>query len=41
MPLMKFLRINGTARISFYLYNSFEDIDKLIKSLKTVSEVLK
>ena len=38
MPLMKSLKIpqNGTARISFYFYNSFEDIDKLIESLKKI-----
>ncbi|MBW2985353.1 cysteine desulfurase [Candidatus Woesearchaeota archaeon] len=34
MPLMDKLGIAGTARISFYLYNTFEDIDKLIESLK-------
>ena len=34
MPLMKKLGIAGTARISFYIYNTFEDIDKFIKLLK-------
>ena len=34
MPLMKKLGIAGTARISFYIYNTFEDIDKFIELLK-------
>ena len=29
MPLMKKLGISGTIRISFYFYNTFEDVDKL------------
>lgn len=36
MPLMKKLRISGTARISFAFYNTFEDIDKFIKAIKEI-----
>lgn len=38
MPLMKKLGISGTCRVSFYFYNTFEDIDKFIESLKKVKE---
>ncbi|MFH1325382.1 MAG: SufS family cysteine desulfurase [archaeon] len=39
MPLMKTLKLDkGTVRISFYLYNTFEDIDKLIVALKKITE---
>ena len=34
MPLMKKLKIPGTCRISFYLYNTFEDIDKFTKGIR-------
>lgn len=34
MPLHQFYRINGSVRASFYLYNDFSDIDKLILNLK-------
>ncbi len=33
-PLMKALHIQATVRVSFYLYNSYEEIDVLIKALK-------
>jgi len=39
MPLMKKLNKTGTCRISFAAYNTKEDIDKLIESLKKVQEV--
>ena len=29
-PLMKWLKVSATARASFYLYNTEEDIDKLV-----------
>lgn len=35
-PLLRFLGINSTCRISFYLYNSKDDIDKFIESIKNV-----
>lgn len=34
MPLMTHLGIPGTARASFAFYNSFEDVDALVASLK-------
>ncbi len=37
MPLMTKLGIpGGVCRASFYFYNTFEDVDKLIKSLKKI-----
>ncbi|RCW48660.1 cysteine desulfurase [Halanaerobium sp. MA284_MarDTE_T2] len=38
-PLMKYLDINSSARISFYLYNDREDIDVFINSIKKVREM--
>lgn len=38
MPLMKKLGISGTARASFYFYNTKEDIDKFIKALNKINE---
>ncbi len=40
-PLMKKLKIPGTARASFYLYNGYEDVDALIKGIEKVIEVFK
>jgi len=34
MPLMDVLRVGATARASFYVYNTKEDIDKLIMSIE-------
>ena len=39
MPLMKLLDVQGTARTSFYLYNTKEEIDKLIEGIKKVKKV--
>ncbi len=39
MPLMQVLGISGTARASFYLYNSREDVDSLIEGLEKVRKV--
>ena len=33
MPLMKELDVSGTVRASFYFYNTFEEVDKLIESV--------
>ena len=33
-PLMRFLKIDSTCRASFYLYNTKEDVDKLVQALK-------
>lgn len=35
-PLMKYLDVAATSRISFYLYNTTEDIDKFIEAIKNV-----
>lgn len=32
-PLMRYLGIDSTCRASFYLYNTKEDVDKLVKAL--------
>ena len=41
MPLMNKLKIQGTNRISFQIYNTKEDIDILIKAIHKVQEVFK
>jgi cysteine desulfurase/selenocysteine lyase len=33
MPLMKELDVSGTVRASFYFYNTFEEVDKLVESV--------
>lgn len=38
-PLMRYLDVAATARASFYVYNTTEDIDRFIQSLKTVKEI--
>ncbi|MBM7586193.1 cysteine desulfurase/selenocysteine lyase [Bacillus pakistanensis] len=37
-PLMKWLKVSATARASFYLYNTEEDIDKLAAGLVKTKE---
>ncbi|MFP3917990.1 cysteine desulfurase [Lysinibacillus telephonicus] len=37
-PLMKWLQVSATARASFYMYNSKEDIDALVKGLRQAKE---
>ena len=37
-PLMKWLNVSATARASFYLYNSEEDIDKLVEGIGKTKE---
>jgi len=39
-PLMRKLGVTGAARASFYLYNTREEIDKLIEGLRVTAEVL-
>lgn len=39
-PLMKDLKVSGTARASFYIYNTKEEIDFLFESLKEAEKVL-
>ncbi|MEK6817574.1 MAG: SufS family cysteine desulfurase [Nanoarchaeota archaeon] len=41
MPLMKKLGISGTCRASFSIYNTKEDVDKLVLGLKKVQEIFK
>jgi len=41
MPLMDKLGIAGTSRISFYLYNTFEDIDSIVEAIKKAKKVFK
>ena len=38
IPLMKRLGVSGTVRASFYIYNTFEDIDELVEGIKKVKE---
>jgi cysteine desulfurase/selenocysteine lyase len=37
-PLMKWLKATATARASYYLYNTEEDIDKLVEGLVKTKE---
>jgi len=37
-PMHKKLGLNGSARVSFYLYNTFEEIDKFLEVLKYISK---
>ena len=37
-PLMKWLNVSATARASFYIYNTEEDIDKLVAGLVKTKE---
>jgi cysteine desulfurase/selenocysteine lyase len=39
-PLMAYLKVPGTSRISFYFYNTKEEIDIFIEALKNAREVL-
>ena len=40
-PLHRYLGINSTCRASFYLYNSTDDVDRLIEGLKKVRTVMR
>ena len=40
-PLMKYYKIDGTARMSFGVYNTQDDVDYFIKSLNEVMKILK
>lgn len=39
--LTKFLGCNGTLRASFYIYNDFDDVDRLVSVIKRVIEFFK
>ena len=41
MPLMQRLDVPGTARASFYIYNTLEEVDALIEALNTASSYFK
>jgi len=41
MPLHHQLKVEGTVRVSFYLYNTQEDIEKLVNGLKKVYQRLR
>ena len=38
-PLMRYLGIDSTCRASFYIYNTKEDVDTLVKGLKHAYEM--
>ncbi|MBX9692781.1 MAG: cysteine desulfurase, partial [Cyanobacteria bacterium] len=38
-PLMDYLKIQGTARASFYIYNTLDEIDILVDSLKEAGKI--
>jgi cysteine desulfurase / selenocysteine lyase len=38
-PIMDFFEIAGTNRVSFSIYNSVEDVDKLVVAIKKVNEI--
>jgi cysteine desulfurase / selenocysteine lyase len=40
-PIMDFFNLPGTNRVSFSIYNTFEDIDKLIEALDLVNKTMK
>jgi cysteine desulfurase/selenocysteine lyase len=40
-PLMKKFGVTGTVRASFYIYNTFEDVDVLIQGIKSAQEYFK
>lgn len=39
-PLMKYLNLNSTARVSFYFYNTKEEVDIFVDNLKSVRKWL-
>jgi cysteine desulfurase/selenocysteine lyase len=39
-PLMRDLKVSGTARASFYIYNTEEEIDTLVKALQGADKVM-
>ena len=40
-PLMRYLEIDSTCRASFYLYNTKEDVEKLVEALNKAYEMFK
>src|SRR3989338_7550652 len=41
MPLMTSLKINGTNRASFHIYNNKQDIDALVKAIQKAQDIFK
>ncbi|MBR1523481.1 MAG: aminotransferase class V-fold PLP-dependent enzyme, partial [Lachnospiraceae bacterium] len=39
-PLMDYLNVGNTARVSLYLYNDEEDVDRFIESIKKVRKIM-
>jgi cysteine desulfurase/selenocysteine lyase len=37
-PLHEILKLNSSARVSFYIYNTQEEIDRFITVLKEIGE---
>ncbi|KXH79243.1 cysteine desulfurase [Sporosarcina sp. HYO08] len=37
-PLMKWLDVSATARASFYIYNTVDDVDRLVEGLRVAKE---
>lgn len=37
-PLMRWLEVSSTARASFYMYNTEDDVDRLVKALQKTKE---
>lgn len=40
-PLMKFLNIPGTIRCSFAIYNTMEEIDRMVEAIRTAVKMLR
>lgn len=40
-PLLRFMGIDATCRASFYLYNTKEDVDKLVEALNKAYDIFK
>jgi cysteine desulfurase / selenocysteine lyase len=41
MPLMKLLQVQGTTRASFYLYNSYDDVENLVLAVEKAIQTFK
>lgn len=39
-PLMRYLGLTATTRVSFYLYNTIQEVDVLVDTLKAIRKVL-
>ena len=40
-PLLRYLGVNSTCRASFYLYNTKEDVDRLVEGLEKAYNMFK